>query len=46
MKKQFLSIINVLKLGYKTIDICTDNKNYLKTNEMGDVIATSLISDK
>nr|Q9EVI7.1 RecName: Full=3-isopropylmalate dehydrogenase; AltName: Full=3-IPM-DH; AltName: Full=Beta-IPM dehydrogenase; Short=IMDH [Buchnera aphidicola (Uroleucon sonchi)]AAG31378.1 3-isopropylmaltate dehydrogenase [Buchnera aphidicola] len=37
------SVISILKKGYKTADIAHDN-NYLKTNEMGDVIADALIS--
>ncbi|AEO08369.1 3-isopropylmalate dehydrogenase [Buchnera aphidicola] len=37
------SVISVLKKGYRTADI-SNNNNYLKTNEMGDVIANTLIS--
>ncbi|QCI20162.1 MAG: 3-isopropylmalate dehydrogenase (plasmid) [Buchnera aphidicola (Brevicoryne brassicae)] len=39
------AVINVLKKGYKTIDISND-KNYFKTNEMGDAIANCLINGK
>nr|WP_010890622.1 3-isopropylmalate dehydrogenase [Buchnera aphidicola]O85071.1 RecName: Full=3-isopropylmalate dehydrogenase; AltName: Full=3-IPM-DH; AltName: Full=Beta-IPM dehydrogenase; Short=IMDH [Buchnera aphidicola (Diuraphis noxia)]AAD12601.1 3-isopropylmalate dehydrogenase [Buchnera aphidicola] len=39
------AVINVLKKGYKTMDISKD-QNYLKTNEMGDVIADFLKRDK
>ncbi|WP_425619837.1 3-isopropylmalate dehydrogenase [Buchnera aphidicola] len=38
------AVIAVLKKGYRTIDIANDGKNYLKTNEMGDVIADALIN--
>lgn len=34
----------VLKKGYRTLDISDDNSHFLKTNEMGDVIANSLIN--
>nr|Q9EVI1.1 RecName: Full=3-isopropylmalate dehydrogenase; AltName: Full=3-IPM-DH; AltName: Full=Beta-IPM dehydrogenase; Short=IMDH [Buchnera aphidicola (Uroleucon obscurum)]AAG31384.1 3-isopropylmaltate dehydrogenase [Buchnera aphidicola] len=37
------SVLSVLKKGYRTADI-SNNNNYLKTNEMGDVIANALIS--
>ncbi|QCI21333.1 3-isopropylmalate dehydrogenase (plasmid) [Buchnera aphidicola (Hyperomyzus lactucae)] len=39
------SVKNVLKKGYRTADICSDN-NYITTNEMGDAIANCLIKDK
>lgn len=37
------AIINVLKKGYKTIDI-SNGQTYIKTNEMGDAIANYLIN--
>nr|AAG31393.1 3-isopropylmaltate dehydrogenase [Buchnera aphidicola] len=39
------SVISVLKRGYRTADI-SNNNNYLKTHEMGDVIADALINGK
>ncbi|QCI22470.1 3-isopropylmalate dehydrogenase [Buchnera aphidicola] len=39
------AVINVLKQGYKTIDISNGN-DYIKTNEMGDIIANFLIHGK
>lgn len=39
------SVVSVLKKGYRTADISHDN-NFLKTNEMGDVIANALINGK
>ncbi|QCI24122.1 3-isopropylmalate dehydrogenase (plasmid) [Buchnera aphidicola (Macrosiphoniella sanborni)] len=37
------SVVSVLKKGYRTADISNDN-NFLKTNEMGDAIANTLIN--
>nr|P48572.1 RecName: Full=3-isopropylmalate dehydrogenase; AltName: Full=3-IPM-DH; AltName: Full=Beta-IPM dehydrogenase; Short=IMDH [Buchnera aphidicola (Rhopalosiphum padi)]CAA50616.1 isopropylmalate dehydrogenase [Buchnera aphidicola] len=39
------SVYRALKAGYRTLDI-SDGKNYIKTNEMGDIIAKFLINGK
>jgi len=37
------AVSNVLQAGYRTIDI-SDGKNYLNTNQMGDIITSFLIN--
>lgn len=39
------SVYNALMKGYRTLDI-SDGKNYIKTKEMGDIIAKFLINGK
>nr|Q9EVH5.1 RecName: Full=3-isopropylmalate dehydrogenase; AltName: Full=3-IPM-DH; AltName: Full=Beta-IPM dehydrogenase; Short=IMDH [Buchnera aphidicola (Uroleucon erigeronensis)]AAG31390.1 3-isopropylmaltate dehydrogenase [Buchnera aphidicola] len=40
------SVVSVLKQGYRTADISNNSHNYLKTSEMGDIIANFLINGK
>ncbi|QCI24659.1 3-isopropylmalate dehydrogenase (plasmid) [Buchnera aphidicola (Muscaphis stroyani)] len=39
------SVVSALKKGYRTIDI-SNGRNYIKTNEMGDIITDFLIKSK